>query len=430
MFAWLKKSRSVEPVNQTKSMNSSLGVFEGTSMSTRHQRPFDAQQAIAQFGSWSYAAAMLNAQAVASVPLRLYVRKRTGKKLFNSRPVSLERTRYLAGDRCDSIRPSTTISRKVADWRSAFEEVTESHPALAALTGTQSHHTGLELTVLRMLYLQITGNAYLHPLIDPALNLPVELCVMPSQWVSIKPGKHTGDNVYHYGSRAFEKQTFSAQQVIHWKLPNLNNPWYGQGCVEACWSALGLHDAKRQMDTARFANHARPDFLLVVKQGATNDALDRFEKQVDQKLRGVRQSGKFITISGDVQATPLNFPSDSVGDEQRVLEEIAVCFGVPISKLLANDPNKAGAETADTSWMRDTILPYCRLDEERLNEAYLPLFGIEDDAFLAYDNPVPEDRRQAMRRRVEYVRAGIMTRNEARAEEGLTPVTGGDDLVL
>lgn len=436
MFGWLKKQKDTHD-NSTKSWRSSLGLFEGTSLSGlsghsamnhSHRRPFDATQAVAQFGSWSYAAAMLNAQAVASVPLRLYVRKRVGRKLFNTRPIDGQRARYLAGDQRDNIRPSAVISQKVADWRSEFEEVTEAHPALTALNGRASHHTGLELSVLRMLYLQITGNAFIHPVMDRSLNLPAELCVMPSQWVTVKPGKQQLIDGYEYGSRPMERQRFSADQVIHWKLPSLSNPWYGQGCVEACWSALGLHDAKREMDAARFANHARPDFLLVVKQGASTEALDRFEKQVDAKLRGVRQSGKFITISGDVQATPLNFPSNSVGDEKRVLEEIAACFGVPISKLLANDPNKAGAQTADTAWMRDTILPYCRMDEEKLNEAYLPLFGIEDDAFLAYDNPVPEDRKQAMARRVAYVKAGIMTRNEARAEEGLSPVEGGDGL--
>jgi len=391
-------------------------------------RAFDSSQAIAQFGSWVYAAAMLNAQTVASIPLRLYVRRRPGRKLFHTRSVSTQKMRYLAGDRHDSIRPSRGVLRKIADWRSDFEEVTEAHPALDVLSVSSAHHNGLESAVLRMLYLQITGNAYLHPVMHTAIHRPQELCVLPSQWVTILPGKQQWIDGYQYGSFGSEKRFFALQEIIHWKLPNLENPYYGQSRVEAAWSALGLHDAKRQMDIARFDNHARPDYLLIVKQGATTEALDRFERQVDAKLRGVRQSGKFITISGDVQATPLNFPPDVIGDTNRVLEEIAACFGVPISKLLANDPNKAGAQTADTAWMRDTILPYCRLDEEKLNEAYLPLFGIEEDAFLAYDNPVPEDRRYALQRRIEYVRSGIMSRNEARAEEGLPPIPGGDEL--
>ena len=154
----------------------------------------------------------------------------------------------------------------------------------------------------------------------------------------------------------------------------------------------------------------------------------RFEKQIDSKLRGPRNSGKFITITGDVQAMPLNLPVDLIGDADRVLEEIASAFGVPISKLLTNNPNRANAQIADTAWLRDTILPYCVMDEEKLNEKLLPLYGIEDEAFLAYDNPVPEDKSFQLNRRSKYVSAGIMTVNEARREEGLEPIDGGDQL--
>ena len=122
----------------------------------------------------------------------------------------------------------------------------------------------------------------------------------------------------------------------------------------------------------------------------------------------------------------MNLPVDIIGDSERVLEEIAAGFGVPISKLLTNNPNRANAEVANRSWLRDTILPYCQMDEEKLNEKLLPMYGIEDDAFLAYDNPVPEDKVFQLNRRTRYVAAGIMTINEARREEGLAPITDGD----
>lgn len=427
MFAWL--SKYIAPHKTTRS---SLARFNQTSSpmwtpvasSHHHTSPHDA---VARFGSWAYAAAMLNAHAVATVPLRLYVRKRQRHKLYRTRPLSHTTHRYLAGDHPHRIRPSTSVLHKVADWRSDFEEVTEAHPALSLLSGN-IHTTGFELTVLRMLYLQITGSALLHTRFDDTLARPTELHLLPTQWTTTLHDKSNLLQGYAFGSSAADKRIFAPHEIIHWKLPNLHDPSQGQSRIEAALGALDLHHAKRLMDLARYHNHARPDYLLIVKQGATAEALDRFEKQVDAKLRGVKQSGKFITISGDVHATPLNFQSDTLGDTNRVLEEIAACFGVPISKLLANDPNKAGAQTADTAWLRDTILPYCRLDEEKLNQAYLPLFGIQDDAFLAYDNPVPEDRHQEVQRRVAFVSAGIMTRNEARAEEGLPPLPDGDTL--
>ena len=402
-------------------MRSSIRLLEGAGQLGAKPRPFDQRAAVDRFSSWVYAAAMLNAQAVAAVPLRLYVRRRSGVKLFESRPTSRREHIYLRGERSDRLHPSPTTMRKLAQWGDRLDVVTERHPVLDLLTTVNPYFNGFELTVLRMLYLQLTGNCYLHPVIDRELRRPRELWIMPSQWTQIVPSRERFIDGYTYGQTTCERQLFAADEVIHWKLPNLDNLHYGKGCLEAAWSALGLHEAKRTMDQARFDNHARPDYLLVVKQGASTEALDRFEKQVDTKLRGVRKSGRFIAVTGDVQAVPLNIPPDVIGDVDRVVEEIAAAFGVPVTKLLAGDPNRANAQVADAAWMRDTILPYCRLDEEKLNEKLLPLFGLEADAVLAYDNPVPENKQFALQRHTQYVEAGVMTPNEVRLELGLAP---------
>jgi HK97 family phage portal protein len=405
---------------------SSINFLDGLGTHGAKPRPFDHDAAVHQCSNWVYAAAMLNANAVASIPLRLFVRSRKGNKLFKTRPVSTQQRKHLTGENSFQCQPSQSVLRKAAEWGDQFEQVVDRHPVLDLLHMVNPHQNGFELTVLRMLYLQITGNCYLHPVMNPMLERPSELWLMPSQWTRIIPSKEKFVGGYSYGPNPLEQVKFEADEVIHFRLPSISDIHYGMGRLEAIWSALGLHDAKREMDIARFDNHARPDYLLVVKQGASAEALDRFEKQIDSKLRGPRNSGKFITITGDVQAMPLNLPVDLIGDADRVLEEIAAGFGVPISKLLTNNPNRANAEVADSAWLRDTILPYCRMDEEKLNEKLLPLYGIEEEAFLAYDNPVPEDKTFQLNRRTKYVSAGIMTINEARREEGLEPIAGGD----
>jgi len=408
--------------NARRYMRSSVRLLEGAGQLGAKPRPFDYQAAVERFCSWVYAAAMLNAQTVAAVPLRLYVRRRGGTKLFKSRPASRMELTYLRGERSDQIRPSLTTMNKAARWGERLDVVTDQHPVLELLSSVNPYLNGFELTTLRMLYLQLTGNCYLHPVIDRTLCQPSQLWIMPSQWTQIVPSRERFIDGYVYGQSHADRRLFAPDEVIHWKLPNLSNLHYGRSCLEAAWSALGLHEAKRTMDQARFDNHARPDYLLVVKQGTSTEALDRFEKQVDAKLRGARKSGKFIAITGDVQAMPLNMPPETIGDPDRVVEEIAAAFGVPVTKLLAGDPNRSSAQVADAAWTRDTILPYCRLDEEKLNEKLLPLFGIEEDAVLAYDNPVPEDKQFLVRRHTQYVKAGIMTPDEVRLELGLAPI--------
>ena len=417
---WIKAQFSGDRYRET-----SLRVVEGSGTLGAKPRPFRYDKAIAQFQSWVYAAATLNAQAVASVPLRLYVRTRTGRKLWQTRPVPRHRKRYLCGDRAGT--PGTTAMRKAMEFED-YEELNADHPVLDVLRKVNPYQNGYGLATLRILYQELTGNAYLHPVMDRQLGRPVELWPMPSQWVSIVPSRENWIDGYVYGQNTAQEQTFAPDEVIHFRYPNPSNLYYGLGKVEAGWSVIGLANAKREMDTAMFDNMARPDYAMIVKSGATPEQLDRFESKVNRMLKGVKNAGKFLTMTGDVELLPLNFPPKDLGDPEQVVEEIAGVFGVPVTKLKANDPNRSNAETGDAGWMKDTIKPLTVQDEEKLNESYLPLFGIEDDAFLAYDDPVPSNQQFALTESTQLVSSGIRTINEERSQRGDEPIDGGDVL--
>jgi len=134
--------------------------------------------------------------------------------------------------------------------------------------------------------------------------------------------------------------------------------------------------------------------------------------------QGTRKSGRMVTISGDIQLMPLNFPSKDLTGRDDIVEELAAAFGTPISMLKANDPNLASAQAGYAMWRETTIAPMCRMDEETLNSRLLPMFGIHEDAYLAYDNPVPENRVADSAERSVAVAGGWRTPNEARLEEG------------
>ncbi len=361
--------------------------------------------------------------AFAAVPLRLYVRRRaSSQKHYQTSPVAHRRKSYLAGEA--DQRPSASVIRKVAALGADYEEVTEQHPAIALLSTVNSWQNGFELSCLRALYWQVTGNAYIHPVLG-SLGVPQELYLLPSQWVQIIPSRTDFIAGYVYGRKPNDVQ-FTAEEVIQWKLPSLSDVFYGMGWVEALWTALGIHNAKRTMDTAKLDNFARPDWLLAIKSGGSPQALDRLEATIESKLLGSKNSGRFLSVTGDVEAIPLNFDVPEFGDPDKVIEEIASVSGVPLNKLRGNDPVKANSENQDTGWLRDTILPYCRMDEEQLNGRYLPLFDLGEDAVLAYDSPVPDDRKSTVAMYVAQAGGPYQTVNEVRAADGLKPIEGGD----
>jgi HK97 family phage portal protein len=382
------------------------------------RQPFSYASAVRSYSSWVYAAANLNAVAVASQPLRLYVRSRDGKKkLWKTRSVSARVKAFHAGD-LDHL-PSRHVIRKAAEYGDNYEVVTENHPVLDLLEKVNPYQNGFDATVLRILYTELTGNAYLHPVVDKALGIPVELWTMPSQFVEIVPGKVDFIDGYLYGAERDKRRLFPAEEVIHFKRPNPNDLYYGIGKAEAAWGAIMSNDEIHSMDYHFFANKARPDWLMTIKGMVSTEEMDRLEKQIEEKLRGSKRAGRFLTASADIDIKPLSFPPKDLQGRTDIVEEIAAVFGVPVSMLKANDPNLASATIGFAAWKANTILPLLRMDEEVLNQNLLPMFNIEGDAFLAYDNPVLSDERFEFEKNRSSVAGGIMTVNEARTRNGL-----------
>jgi HK97 family phage portal protein len=382
------------------------------------RQPFSYASAVRSYSSWVYAAANLNAVAVASQPLRLYVRSRDGKKkLWKTRSVSARVKAFHAGD-LDHL-PSRHVIRKAAEYGDNYEVVTENHPVLDLLEKVNPYQNGFDATVLRILYTELTGNAYLHPVVDKALGIPIELWTMPSQFVEIVPGKVDFVDGYLYGAERDKRRLFPAEEVIHFKRPNPNDLYYGIGKAEAAWGAIMSNDEIHSMDYHFFANKARPDWLMTIKGMVSTEEMDRLEKQIEEKLRGSKRAGRFLTASADIDIKPLSFPPKDLQGRTDIVEEIAAVFGVPVSMLKANDPNLASATIGFAAWKANTILPLLRMDEEVLNQNLLPMFNIEGDAFLAYDNPVLSDERFEFEKNRSSVAGGIMTVNEARTRNGL-----------
>ncbi|CAB4184406.1 Bacteriophage/Gene transfer agent portal protein [uncultured Caudovirales phage] len=416
-----KRNRKIETsitkqvTDDTKYMTSSVGVLTGTTGGK--SAPFSMSRSVNSFQTWVYAAAMLNAQAVASVPLRLYVRTdaQSTNKLWKTRPVSRSRKAYLLGDM--PHKPSAGVMKSAA-MSGDFEEVTDSHPVLELLRQANRYEDGFGMSVSRILFMELTGNAYLHVVTDPILGVPNALWTVPAQHVTIKPSKTEFIEAYLYGQNSQSLQSFAPDEIIHFKRPNPLSLYYGMGKVEAAYPAVQLNVANMEQDLAMAENMCRPDFAAVIKGQSSEQSMRRFEESMRNLHQGARKTGRMVTMSGDITLTPLSFPSKDMTGRDEIAEIIASCFGVPISMLKANDPNLASAQSGYAMWRETTIAPICRLDEETLNARLLPLFGIQNDAYLAYDNPVPSNRQADTAERIAAVAGGWRTANEARMEEG------------
>jgi len=413
---WLGYTKATDPRAWTQAAMRMGGGNRG------EPPPFNYDAAVQHYASWVFAAATINANAVASLPLRLYIRAGKGsrQKLFTTRPVTRSRKAYLLGDGRQT--PSLSVLRKAAEIGSDFEEVVDAHPILTLLARSNPFINGYDACVLRVVWQELCGNAYLH-VVTGKLGTPAQLWPMPPQWVRILPDEQQFIAGYLYGRNTAQEVEFKPDEVIHFRRPNPRDLWYGMGKLEAAWGAASANVAVHAMDLSTFKNNARPDYLLSVKGQASEDELDALEERIKTKFKGPTRGGHFLVSSSDIDLKPLSFPPKDIVGREDIVEEIAACFGVPVTMLKANDPNLASARQGFQSWREMTVLPLARMDEEVLNQRLLPMFDLgSDDAVLAYDNPVAADEQLELTRRQSAVSSGWMTPNEARMEQGLEPL--------
>lgn len=418
MFDWLRRKA------QTNRDEYVRGTIRPSDVYGYSRAPERQNRAIRHLIGYVYAAAMLNARSVASQPLRLYTNmERRGLK---SRGVSRSTTAFLKGDQRNRPAKSVMNAAQSGDVVEIYD-----HPILDLLHSASPFIDGYQFTVLRKLLLQATGNEYLHPVIGP-LGYPIEIHILPSQFVRINPVRDERIiESYTYGHPPSEV-TFQPDEVLHNKIPSVEDPLYGVGWVTAAEASATLLEEMDGYELKLFENMARPDWGIFLKDNLNEVQWNRMVAHIDENMRGNQQAGRPYIFEGGSDAKPLQFsPRDLAfsDGELRKVESIAAISGVPVSLLRANDPNLASAEVGFASYMRDTIHPYLVADCEFLNQQLVPLFGdLAEGMFLAYDNPVAEDVEQQSRIYLSEVNSGVRTVNEARSEIGLDPVEDGDVL--
>jgi HK97 family phage portal protein len=385
---------------------------------------FSQRLAVRLMTGWRYAAMNKNADACASTPLRLYTKRVKGRTpTFEAKSVSAERRQYLL------TKAGNVARRKSAEWGEDIVEVEGEHPLIELLNNVNPIQDGYDFAWARYMYMQATGNAYMHPVIDAATGFPYELWTMPPQWIEAIPSEVSYLAGWRYGAEQISQEYFGVHEVIHFKHAwHPFNNWYGYGPMEAGWNVVCQDLARNLSDLAFFENNSRPDYAIISK--GTNDpkALERITAAVEGRSKGPRKTGKMLALTGDVELKPLQFPPKDLAGVYEITEQLAAVFGVPITLLKANDPNLASAETGYASWREGTIQPMLLRDEQVLNQRLVPMFGLKGQAFLAYDNPVPANREFEKGKAVAFVQAGIWTPNEARQIDGMDALPGGDML--
>lgn len=383
-----------------------------------------------------FACANLNAEAVASTPLKLYLRKtNNGEKSLLQCGIH---TKKLTSKEIDKLAARADLRKTLRSFIDLEEVVV--HPSLDLLH--RVNHTpflnGYLLSIYTQLYQDITGISYWVIEREPLFGTPYNIWLLPSQYVEpVKEDDSKSSKVidyYSYFPPGVAKEIrYKPEDLIVFKMSSLQNPYVeGVGFLEAAFESNEIDSKLVSLEHGLLHNEGRPDLIIAPKGDAAfgPDEARRFEKEYQLRFGRGRQGGMWV-LEDDVSITPINIPARDLARleiNKWSKNDIANAAQVPFALIADASHNRQQLEAAEVQHARHGVRPRCCRNVAVLNDQFLPLYDETGSLFFAYDDPVPEDKTQKLQENIQLGMNGFKTPNEIREEYNLPPIEGGDEL--
>lgn len=364
----------------------------------------------------AWTCASINAAVCASFAPRLYVTTAPGQP----KP------------RCVTRALDPGVQRKLLDKAGqaatmAVEEVVE-HPLLTLLRQVNPVHNGFDLWELSQLYLEVHGSAYWLLDLDPLLQAPARIWILPSHLVTPRREPASANLVDYYEYRGRSVERFPPERVLHFRFPDPRDPYLsGLSPLRACFEQVALTSEYAAMKRAIYDNAGLPSAIIAPDEQLAATERQRLEQEWQAKFQHGGQ-GSALVADTKLRVTVLSRSMGdlaALADMKATKEDIANAFHVPLP-FLSGDTNLANMQAADHLHKTLAIVPRLRRRDEKLNEQLVPRFDPSGRLFLASDDPTPANRDFDLRQEQADVKSGVRTINEIRAARGLAPLPWGD----
>lgn len=326
------------------------------------------------------------ANAMASMPLKLYMRTPDGKEIASDEPLY-----RVLHDRPNKWQTSV-------EWRAMME----SHRCLR-------------------------GNAY-SLIVSGSRGFASELIPLHPDRMKIEMLEN-GRLRYLYTDDSGKQIPYTQDQIFHLRGLSIDGI-YGLSVLAAARNAIGLTISTEDHGSRLFKNGARPGFALSSDEPIKPEAADKVRESWERMHAGSENQHKTAILPYGLKPVQLGLTSDDaqfLETRKFELSDIARFFGVPPHKIY--DLERAtfsNIEHQGLEFVQDTLLPIARIWEAAISrdlivddEMYFAEFSF--DFYLRGDSTA----RAAFYKELSYL--GVLNINEIRAYENLNNIgTDGD----
>ncbi len=249
------------------------------------------------------------------------------------------------------------------------ERARPEHPLVRVIERPNPEQSGVEMFEALYGSLQTAGNGYLEAVGDGAVE---ELYALRPDRMKVVPGADGWPAAYDYSSAGRSVRLTRAADgfspVLHLKLFNPTDDWYGFSPMEAAAFAIDVHNASGAWNKALLDNAARPSGAVIYGaangERLTETQFAVLKAELASSYGGTANAGRPMVLEGGLTWQPLSLTPnemDFIAGKHAAAREIALAFGVPPQLLgIPGDATYANYREANQAFWRGTIIPLVR----------------------------------------------------------------------
>ena len=281
------------------------------------------------------------------------------------------------GYRCVKMIAEAASSVPLLMYQGANE--IETHPLLDIMRRPNPSQSGREFIENIVSYLLLAGNSYIE--VSSLDNTPRELMTLRPDRMKVVPGSDGWPDHYEYSVYG-ETAKLPADRVLHVRMFNPLDDYYGQSPLEAAQRSIDTHNAACAWNKSMLDNAARPSGALVFAASddqLTAEQFERLKTELETSYQGAANAGRPMVLEGGLDWKEMGYSPkdmDFIAAKNSAAREIALAFGVPPMLLgIPGDNTYSNFTEANRTFWRQTVIPVLGKVTDAIGNFVGPQFG-------------------------------------------------------
>ncbi len=329
---------------------------------------------------------------------------------------------YVRSDETDRKRDRDSVAAKLL-WRPNEDQ------------------TGYEFIRGLALEYFVFGCVYVWVAPDPESDSGYQIRIIPSEWITGSKAK----NAYSQASITVITQTGTSVEIpdsefVQFKTYSPGNPGGYISPISGLRQTL-----QEQIEAGNFRKqlwHSSGRLNAQITRPANvqpwdDEARKRFATAFRESWgAGGSKAGSIPILEDGMEIKPFNTSFKEAQWTESVKlsrESVAAAYGINPSLVWHSDTQTyASSKDNARALYAECLGPVLQMIQQRINSFLLPMIGADGNTYVEFD--LTEKLKGSFEERASILQASVggpwLTRNEARADNNLPPIEGGDDLIV